>query len=258
LTDSRDDGGEVPSEPAPPLPGIGRRVTLTRGVRAIRLPGEDDPAGSSPPAPAKILPLAEPIPETERLDAWNEDRLRRSSLPPAGAKQHIPKVPRTSAPPSAPKSESPGAESLRESAGDALDLVRRSSTASPRVDLVSEMTERFALDDFTGALRAAEFVLGTDPDNILAGHYASVSRQKLEALLYARLTKGGSVPRTTVAESEIQWLGLDAQTGFLLSRVDGHTDCEAIMAGSGLSRLEALKGLLELVDASVIALGLRS
>ena len=114
------------------------------------------------------------------------------------------------------------------------------------------MSERFALGDFSGGLRAAELVLGQDPEQELARHYAHESRQKLESLYLSRLSSQGRVPKLALPESEIRWLGLDSRMGFLLSRIDGSSDYETILELSGMPRLEALRSLVELVDAKVI------
>ena len=136
--------------------------------------------------------------------------------------------------------------------GDALALAGRKSRPMPVLDLASEMSERFALGDFSGALRAAELVLGQEPEHELARVYAHESRQKLEGLYLSRLGSQGRVPVLALPESEIRWLGLDSRMGFLLSRIDGTSDYETIVELSGMPRLEALRSLVELMDAKVI------
>ena len=83
------------------------------------------------------------------------------------------------------------------------------------------MTERFALGDFSGCLRAAELLLGQDRGHDLAAHYARESREKLEELYTSRLTAKGRIPVLAVLESDVRWLGLDPRVGFLISRIDG-------------------------------------
>ena len=95
-------------------------------------------------------------------------------------------------------------------------------------------------------------MLGQDPAQELARHYAHESRQKLESLYLSRLSSQGRVPKLALPETEIRWLGLDSRMGFLLSRIDGSSDYETILELSGMPRLEALRSLVELVDAKVI------
>jgi len=249
LSDSTDDGASPPGGEAgaPALGGLGRRVTLS-SLQPLRLP-----AASEKPATA-VAPVvggdAEVVNDNAGRDAWTKDRIRRSSLPPAGAPGSTRPIPPSGRPPRGLPAAGE-AEPLRESTGDALDLVSRSSSSVEPIDLAEEMAERFALDDFTGSLRVAELVLGQDPEDEMAEHYARASRGKLEELLYSRLTAEGSVPVVVVDRAEVRWLGLEASTAFLLSLADGHLDCDSIVDASGMTRLEALKGLLQLLDARV-------
>jgi hypothetical protein len=222
----------------------GRKITLTLEAVALHLPGEEP---TPRPPTQDALPRVEDASEDGApLDAWSADRVRRSSFPPSAVKR-IPVRP--------PAREASTEHRLlepRESDGDALALAGRRSRPTPTLDLVSEMSERFALGDFSGALRAAELMLGQDTEQELARHYAHESRQKLESLYLSRLSSQGRVPRLALPESEIRWLGLDSRMGFLLSRIDGTSDYETILEVSGMPRLEALRSLVELVDAKVI------
>lgn len=190
-------------------------------------------------------------------DAWVLDRKRRSTppvgtpvavvetpMPPPGAFDAAP-VPRDwTVPPSLPSSEG----------DDALGLVDRAKPSHAELDLEEEMAERYALDDFTGALRTAELLLGTNPEHAEAKNYAESCRKRLEQLYSSRL---GSLDRhveVAVPEREIRWLGLDHRAGFLLSRIDGSATIEEIIDMSGMAHLEALKTLAELLDIGAIRL----
>ena len=140
-------------------------------------------------------------------------------------------------------------------ATDALDLVDRTRPSEPEVDLAAEMLERFALDDFTGALRVAQLVLGQRPDDAEALRIAAESERRLEQLYTARLGGLHRVPRVGVAETDIRWLGLDSRAAFLLSRVDGTHTLEELVDVSGMPRVDALKTLVELQELGAIALG---
>lgn len=137
---------------------------------------------------------------------------------------------------------------------DALDLVDRSAPSTPELDFEAEMQERFDLDDFTGALSVAELLLGRDPEHVLARRIAEESRGRLVHMLTSRLGGTDRTPRVVVAESEMRWLGLDHRGGFLLSRIDGGNSIEELLDVCGMPRIEALKTLVELLDAGAIAL----
>jgi hypothetical protein len=240
----------------------GRKVTLQLPGVALPLPDESrgDSGGSQADLP-EVRSCAPSAPVQAEaagpLDAWSVDRVERASLPRSAAL-----APAFAASPgSGAEVESfcDGRDSLGqpldrsvESEGDAFALASRSSRSTPSLDLGSEMSERFALGDFTGALRAAELLLGQDADHELARHYASESRQKLEGLYLSRLSALGNTPRLALPESEIRWLGLDSRMGFLISRIDGDSDYETLLELSGMPRLEALRTLVELIDAKVV------
>lgn len=223
-----------------------RKVTLTLAAVPIGLPGEqpaEAPAEESEPSDAFSYEVANDV-----LDAWNRDRVRRSSLPPCADPSALPGLP-----PLANVSPSPPAEVPDDAAYDALALVGRiSSVPAPPPDLVSEMSERFALGDFSGCLRSAELLLGQDPEHELAQHYADESRRKLEALYTSRLGREDRVIALAVPEAEVPWLGLDSRLGLMLARVDGVSEWPRLVELSGLPRIEALRCLVELLDSRIV------
>jgi hypothetical protein len=253
-----DDGWGSDTDPEEPSSAFdregphGRRVTLTLSVPPFALPEDLDHAADVQPAPVPIEP--------RNYDAWNADRLKRSSLPPTST---LPPAAPVTPLPSRPGQHSggpgpfgatlPGGPALDEE-GDAFALVSRSSSTAPAFDLVAEMAERFALDDFSGSLRAAELLLGRDPDHLLAQHYARETHHKLEVLYRSRLDAQGRVPHLAVAENEVRWLGLDPQVGHLLAKIDGVMDYDQVVKASGMPRLAALRTLVELVDGRVVRL----
>ncbi|HJK89724.1 MAG TPA: hypothetical protein RMH85_04840 [Polyangiaceae bacterium LLY-WYZ-15_(1-7)] len=137
---------------------------------------------------------------------------------------------------------------------DALGLVARSRPSQPEAEVAldHEMRERFALDDFTGALRVAELILGGDPEDAEAQRVATESRRRLEQFYTSQLGGLEAVHDVAMPESELRWLGLDHRAGFLLSRVDGAHSVEELVDVSGMPRLEALKTLAELLDLGAI------
>ncbi len=135
---------------------------------------------------------------------------------------------------------------------DALGLVAQTRRSQPGIDLASEMAERFALDDFTGALRFAELVLGKQPEHPDARRVATESRRRLEHLYTSRLGGLGRVPSVAMRDADLRWLGLDHRAGFLLSRVEAGNCIEDLVDISGMPRLEALKTLVELLEVGAI------
>lgn len=230
-------GASVPAESS--LPAFRDedtgRVTLGLDGPPLTLPGE----GVSP----EQLLRHSSRPDPTYLDAWSVDRLKRSSLPPSAP---LPSF--SSAPPANDAGE--GEEGLE---SDILKLVSQAPRAQS-LDLVTEMTERFALGDFSGALRAAELLLGQHPSHAVAQHYANEATAKLEEMYTSRLQPKSAMLQVAMPSSEIAWLGLDPQVGALLALIDGQSTYEALLSHCGMPRLWALRALSELVDARVIRL----
>lgn len=214
------------------------RVTLKWDSTPLRLPGEaerETDADELAQAPGGIeVPLAGV--EGEGADAWERQAPRLTPAPFASL-------------------ASEPAEFSSETGG-ALDLVdRRSRPISASVDLAVEMSDRYALGDYTAALQIAELILGRDPAHEAARHVAASCRARLEQLYRSRLGSLARVPRVAVDSSEMRWLGLDHRAAFLLSRVDGHHTLADLVDVSGMSALEALKTIVELLELGAIRLG---
>lgn len=198
-------------------------------------------------------------------DAWTEDSLNRKSLPPPSPEgrlssarlSRVSSMRRSLTPPPMPAASEIDAISAGPDDGHALSLVDRSRASTPDLDYTTEIADRFAVGDFTGALVAAELVLGRDPGDADARRYADLSRARLEQLYTSRLGGMMRVPRVSIAGSEMRWLGLDHRAGFLLSRVDASATIEEIIDVSGMQRLEALKTFVELLESGAITFGNR-
>ena len=74
----------------------GRNVTLTLSAPALGL--DDEQARITPTLPPAVA-LGEPIIEPLHYDAWNADRLKRSSLPPSASSAPPAGAPITPLPP---------------------------------------------------------------------------------------------------------------------------------------------------------------
>lgn len=183
---------------------------------------------------------------------------------PAGADDGWGRI-RQSDAPARPRSVTPPAMGR----DDALELVSRRSRppSTPGLDLAGEMADRYALGDYTGALRVAELLLGQRPGDERAKRCAESCRERLLQLYSARLGAlsgdttpatpaelGARVPHVAVPEHEIRWLGLDHRQGFILSRLDGHATIDELVDMTSMTRLEVLRTLVELVEAKAVRL----
>jgi hypothetical protein len=193
-------------------------------------------------APSSLPP---PLGQSEGHDAWTVDRLSRQSTVPPVRRDDVDRLRELSALPL-------GEQSL-EIRGGALDLVNR-SRPSQQLDIIGEMEELYALDDLSGALRQAEFVLGRYPDHEQAMRCAINCRSRLIQLYSSKIGPMNRVVTQALEDSQLRWLGLDHRSGFLLSRVDGVSTVEEILDICGMPRLEALKTLADLLDRGAISL----
>jgi hypothetical protein len=151
--------------------------------------------------------------------------------------------------------------STEPSLGEALDLVDRSDRATdpPTIsgitaDMVEEMEELYAVDDFTGALRLAELILGGKSDHEKARACADACRSKLEQLYINKIGSLDRVPVYALKDADMRWLGLDHRAGFVLSRVDGKATVEELVDICGMPRMEVFKTLIELLNQGAIHL----
>ncbi len=140
----------------------------------------------------------------------------------------------------------------RTSAVGLVDRARKRSSVRLEVDFPSEMRERFALDDFSGALRIAELLLGQDPGNPEATRVAQESRARLGQILLSRLGGEDKIPTRLVDENEARWLGLDHRASTVLSAIDSQTSIRELPSATGIPRLEVLRALADLLSAGAI------
>lgn len=195
----------------------------------------------APRMPSSFPPLG----QSEGHDAWTVDRLSRQSTVPPERHDDVDRLRELSA---LPLGDSP-----LDARGGALDLVNR-SRPSQQLDMIGEMEELYALDDLTGALRQAEFILGRFPDNAQALRCAANCRARLVALYASKIGSMERVITQTIESSQVRWLGLDHRSGFLLSRIDGTSTVEEVLDVCGMPRLEALKTLTDLLERGAIRL----
>jgi hypothetical protein len=121
-------------------------------------------------------------------------------------------------------------------------------------DPVSEMRERFALGDFSGALELAELIMAAEPGNLDAAECGEDCRTTLEGMLASKLGSLDRVPIVMVPPAELRWLAIDHRSGFILSLVDGASSIDLILDVCGMPKLDALRIVDELVKQRIIAL----
>jgi len=202
---------------------------------------------------------AESLATSEEVDGWTIQRMkRRSSIPSALSASVNPRgnafrisdtktlkgLPHVSTPTSIPVVKNQG--------GGAIDLVDRSQSSLIALDMKEEMEELYGLGEFTGALRIAELVLGTRPDDEQAQLCAKNSRMKLEQRYASKIGSLSQVAVIDISDAEIRWLGLDHRAGFVLSRIDSRSSIEELVDICGMSRLELFKTLIELLNRGAI------
>ncbi|NOY91211.1 MAG: hypothetical protein GXP55_08370 [Deltaproteobacteria bacterium] len=261
-----DDARRVPAGSRITLGFSGPPLTLPEDEKLEPLTLDTDELHQPPATPSETTEAPEEAPleldldsfvparrSADSSDAWTLDHRRRSTPPPALGLPLAPVHAPSAARPAPTRSASAG-PALPVGDGGALGLVERSRPSQPDLDLAAEMAERYALGDFTGALRAAELLLGHEDVHPEARRYADSSRERLVQLYESRVGDMAQVPVVKVPASEIRWLGLDHRAGFLLSRVDGQGNVEQLIDISGMPRLEVLKTLVELLDADAIEL----
>jgi hypothetical protein len=249
-----------PAEPAAPRRSVEERPPQAPADSKPTLPptlnfeedesetfGEDEAFAEHEETPhaARMPSSLPPLGQSEGHDAWTVDRLSRQSTVPPERHDDVDRLRELSA---LPLGDAP-----LDARGGAFDLVNR-SRPSQQLDMIGEMEELYALDDLTGALRQAEFILGRFPDNAQALRCAANCRARLVALYASKIGSMERVITQTIETSQVRWLGLDHRSGFLLSRIDGTSTVEEVLDVCGMPRLEALKTLTDLLERGAIRL----
>ena len=109
--------------------------------------------------------------------------------------------------------------------------------------------------DFSGALVIAEGIIEAHPEDLEAPRYAQSCRDVLTQMYSARLGSLDQIVAIAVPSDQIRWLTLDHRAGFLLSLIDGGSTVDQILDISGMTRLDALRIMYQLLDQRVISLG---
>ncbi|MEO6601992.1 MAG: hypothetical protein ABIQ16_19085 [Polyangiaceae bacterium] len=124
----------------------------------------------------------------------------------------------------------------------------------PEGGALGDMKDRYAMGDFSGALVIAEGILESNPDDLEAPRYMQSCRDVLTQMYSARLGSLDQLVAVAVPGDQIRWLTLDHRAGFLLSLIDGGSTVDQILDISGMTRLDALRIMYQLLDQRVISL----
>lgn len=117
------------------------------------------------------------------------------------------------------------------------------------------MLDRLAASDYDGALRAADGMLRSDPQDCEAIQCRELCRNELRKLYLARLGDPMSTPRLIVGAAGLRALDVDLRAGLVLSLVDGVRPFLEIARSGVVSELDALRILSELLLSGVVTVG---
>jgi hypothetical protein len=144
--------------------------------------------------------------------------------------------------------DSGGPPPLPESARIALP-----GRAAADEEFAERMLERLAAGDYSGAFISAGALLETQPRHADALDTAQIAQSELRRLYLGRLGSMDRTPFIAAGPEALLGLSIDVHTGFVPSRIDGHTCLGDIVGGAGITSLEALRILSELFLHRVIA-----
>lgn len=121
-------------------------------------------------------------------------------------------------------------------------------------DRLLEVRERYESGDHRNALRVAEGILREHPDHLAALGYAESSRQMLRQKYLARIGDMTVVPRIKHVAIELARVGVDARDILVVDAIDGVMSVEEIAGASGLSTLDVLRVVHDLVVDGLVEL----
>lgn len=125
----------------------------------------------------------------------------------------------------------------------------RGSSPGPATmsERVHEVRERYEAGDHRAALRLAETILHEHPGHLAALGYAESSRQMLRQKYLARIGDMTVVPRIKHVAIELARVGIDSRDIRILDAIDGALTVEEIIVASGMSTLDVLRVINDLV-----------
>lgn len=121
--------------------------------------------------------------------------------------------------------------------------------------LVRGARDLLDLDDHTGAMELILKAQQQAPDHPEVQALREKSERTLLAMFESKLGRLEATPRVLLKDDEIIWLNLDHRAGFVLAQIDGTVTFDDVFAVSGMSRLDTVRILAQLIDEGVISRG---
>jgi len=222
-----------------------------RSERADGVERESVPPVLGPPARTtddRRLASTLPPPATERPKGTRRQRAVTHRDQPAGRPKRA-----TSRPKTARDQRTPAEPRALELAPISERPATPAATSTGQDQARSELKDRYAIGDFSGALAVAETILRANPDDLEAERYAQSCRDVLLQMYSERVGSLEKVPSVAIPSDQIRWLSLDHRSGFMLSLMDGKSTLEEILDISGMPRLDALRIVHTLLEQRVIS-----
>ncbi len=135
---------------------------------------------------------------------------------------------------------------------EAFRRARHETDPGELVVVARQARERYALNDFSGALTLIEPLLKRDPNQPTLTSIRDSCVATLTAMYESHLGPLAGIPAVVAPPDEIIWLDLDHRAGFVLAQIDGRVSYEDLYAICGMSRLDTAKILAQLLTKRVI------
>jgi hypothetical protein len=121
------------------------------------------------------------------------------------------------------------------------------SSSTSISDRLLDVRMRYEAGDHRGALRLADTILREHPGHLAALGYAESSRQMLRQKYLARVGDMTVVPRIKHVAIELARVGIDGPDMRIVDSIDGVLSVEEIVTAAGMSTLDVLRVLHDLV-----------
>ena len=112
--------------------------------------------------------------------------------------------------------------------------------------------DKYQLHDFNGVIELLEEDRFEGDDAEEAQALLSNARSQLLKMYESKIGDFSRVPTVNVSDEEVIWLNLNHRAGFILSQIDGAVTFEDLVALSGMTRLETVRVLAELIQQKIV------
>ena len=131
--------------------------------------------------------------------------------------------------------------------------VRETPEPEDSSDPIEIARNKFQLHDFDGVVDTLESLDTDHPSASEAARLVAEARAQLLKMYESKIGDFSQTPRLLVSAEEVIWLNLNHRAGFILSQIDGTVTFDDLISLSGMSRLDTVKILAELIAQRVIA-----